>query len=109
MAECTFQYIWSFGVVLYHLCSGVLSFEGAFKKAVVYANLGEDFPLLCQFAPNLPCGIQSVIGHMLQRSKEWHYQNAEEILKELKQFSAGTRVEVFSPRIQDVLVPASLG
>ncbi|RMG63554.1 MAG: hypothetical protein D6715_11130 [Calditrichaeota bacterium] len=77
--------IWSFGVILYHLFSGRLPFEGVYKQAVIYAILNEAIPPLSQTAPHVPEHLQQMVAGMLQRNRAHRYQRASEVLQRLKQ------------------------
>jgi tetratricopeptide (TPR) repeat protein len=75
--------LWSLGVVLYEMLSGVRPFRGGNDRAVVQAILHEQpEPLpkpLRDAAPSLP----RIVARLLRRAPEDRYRSADELLGEL--------------------------
>ena len=75
--------LWSLGVVLYEMLSGVRPFRGGNDRAVIQAILHEQpEPLpgpLRDAAPSLP----RIVARLLRKAPEERYQSADELLREL--------------------------
>jgi len=83
--------IWSFGVVLYELLTGRLPFQSEYETAAVYSILNEDPPPIGNFNPEAPAELEAIVIKALQKNKEDRYQQLDELLSEMDEFS-GTAV-----------------
>jgi serine/threonine protein kinase/Tfp pilus assembly protein PilF len=77
--------LFSFGIVLYHMATGKLPFQGPSSGVIAEAILNRDpeDPLLVN--PNIPSSLQKVIRRALEKDKNLRYQHAADMLAELKQ------------------------
>jgi tetratricopeptide (TPR) repeat protein len=85
--------LWSLGVVLYEMLSGVRPFRGGNDRAVIQAILHEQpEPLpgpLRDAAPSLP----RIMARLLRKTPEERYQSADELLSELTRGAPAGGVE----------------
>jgi serine/threonine protein kinase len=76
--------LFSLGVVLYELVTSHLPFAGEYEAAVTYAILNEDPPKLRSLRVEVPEGLEKIIERCLEKEKTKRYQQAEEIVSELR-------------------------
>jgi len=83
--------IFSLGVVLYEMLSGVQPFAGASDAAVYNATINKNPASLSETNPNIPNALDQIIKHTLEKKRENRYQTISDLsrdLQTLKQNSA---------------------
>ena len=76
--------IFSLGVLLYEMATGILPFRGRDLPAVFHAIVNKPHELATQFTPDLPEALEEVINQFLQKDRGSRYQSTEELLSDLK-------------------------
>jgi TolB-like protein/Flp pilus assembly protein TadD/predicted Ser/Thr protein kinase len=85
--------IWSLGVVLYEMVSGVRPFRGESGDAVVRSIL-DDAPLrLRDLRSDTPAMLERIVTRSLERDPEKRYASAEDLLTDLKALEAAESEE----------------
>ena len=77
--------IWSLGVLLYEMLTGVRPFGGAFEQAIMYSLLHDEHKSILQFQPDLPEHLDLVIRRVLEKDVETRFQDIESFLKALNE------------------------
>jgi eukaryotic-like serine/threonine-protein kinase len=76
--------LFSFGVVLSEMATGVMPFRGD-TSGVIFAEILNRPPVpMARFNPDLPAGLDHIISRALEKDVELRYQHAAEMRAELK-------------------------
>jgi eukaryotic-like serine/threonine-protein kinase len=95
--------LWSFGVVLYELATGVRPFEGP-TTASVFAAILEKAPIpVRERNPKIPVDLERIISRLLEKDREVRYQTAADMRADLKRVdrdssAAGSAAPVLQSR-----------
>jgi non-specific serine/threonine protein kinase len=76
--------LFSFGTVLYQMCTGNLPFQGETSPVVFDAILNRDPAPVIQINPLLPPELGRIIGQALEKDRELRYQSATDLKTALK-------------------------
>jgi serine/threonine protein kinase len=76
--------LFSFGVVLYEMCTGQLPFGGATWAVIVNGILSHDPVPASVLRPDLPSDLDAIIGRALEKDRDRRYQEALELLSDLR-------------------------
>ena len=79
--------LWSLGVVLFELLSGVVPFPASSLAQLCTAVLEDDPPSLTTFRPDVPASLDAVIRKCLERDVAKRFQNVAELAVALLPFA----------------------
>jgi serine/threonine protein kinase len=93
--------IYSLGCTLYKLLTGEPLFPGLRGNyaAAMEAHLSAAVPMIRDRRPEVPLGLQKVIGRMVAKKPEARYATAAEVAQHLETFAQGARLQALGTRL----------
>jgi PAS domain S-box-containing protein len=98
--------LYSLGVVLYHLFSGVLPFHASDPLEWVHAHVARTAAPLAQARPDVPAMISDIVMKLLCKAPDERYQSARGLEVDLERclldLEARGKIDPFEPGAEDV-------
>ena len=99
--------LFSFGVLLYEMMTGILPFEEGTNAQTYEAILNKDPVPAMERNPKVPARLERIISKALKKDPKQRYQNASEMRDDLKELLRETTMGRASP-VQEMIAQASL-
>ncbi len=81
--------LFSFGAVLYEMCTGMPAFRGETTSVIIDAILNRQPVSALRLNPNLPPELETVVSKALEKDRKLRYQSAAEIRADLQRLQRG--------------------
>ena len=82
--------IFSFGVVLYEMLTGILPFRGEHDASMMYSIMNEEPEPLQKYIPDANSDLLHIINRILEKDPEDRYQSMKDIVIELRRINKKT-------------------
>jgi len=86
--------IWSFGIILYEMISGIQPFSGEYDQAILYCILNEEPKPLANLNKQVPENLNTLVKRCLEKHPENRYQHIEELFSDLKATPSELKTEI---------------
>jgi serine/threonine protein kinase len=97
--------IFSFGVVLYELLTGLRPFREAYESALIYAILNEEPEPVGRLNSHVPAELEQIVEKMLAKDRSDRYEQMKDILQNLKKLVESAAEPVDKPIESIVVLP----
>ena len=101
--------LFSFGVVLYEMLTGRMPFKGEHEAALTYSIVNETPAAIHVHNKAVPRGLENIVSKLLEKNPKDRYQNARDVLEDMRRLEAGERVKAHPRRRPRVIAAAMAG
>lgn len=90
--------LYSLGVMMYEMATGELPFTADSPVSVAMMQINDTAKPPCELNPNIPKGLEQIIGIAMEKNPEWRYQSAEDMLRQIRRLKENPNVVFRIPR-----------
>ena len=97
--------VWSLGVILYRLVSGIIPFSGGTQEELIYQVTRGPIAPLRDYVATLPAGFDLVVAKCMERDKSRRFASVSELARALAPYAAGSA----APSLERIAILESNG
>jgi len=97
--------VWSLGVILYRLVSGIIPFSGGTQEELIYQVSRAPIGPLRDYVGNLPGGFELIVAKCMERDKSRRFASVAELARALAPYAAGSA----TPSLERIAILESAG
>lgn len=86
--------IYALGVLLFQMVTGRLPYQATTPLATLMKHINEPVPSPLKYNPNVPAGVQQMIGKAMAKAPEARYQTAGELIRDLQRAIRNAETDV---------------
>jgi len=76
--------IWSLGVVMYQMLTGVVPFKGGYEQAIIYSILNEEPEPITKYAENCSSTLIKIVNKCLEKDPTNRYQSITKLIEDIE-------------------------
>lgn len=90
--------IFSFGVVLYEMLTGIRPFDGVSDAAIYNATINHNPTDLSELNKEIPLALDKIIFHAIEKKREDRYQTISELKRDLHELKENPNSDLFAKK-----------
>ncbi|NNE34539.1 MAG: AAA family ATPase, partial [Rhodothermales bacterium] len=98
--------LWSLGLVLYEMLTGVQAFHGDYWMALLYAILNSDPPPVRDRCPEAPASLEAIVRKTLSKNVDERFEDADALIEALLQIHDASESVTALPQDEAAVVTA---
>ncbi len=100
--------LYSLGTMMYEMATGELPFMADSPVSVAMMQINDIARAPSELNPDIPKGLEQIIGVAMEKEPEYRYQNAEEMLRQLRRLKENPNIIFKIPKKKDGNEPKSV-